>query len=58
VTGGDGTVRAGGRALTVRSGDTFAVPASVLSDVEIEAPNELELIACLAPRAADLEGGS
>jgi mannose-6-phosphate isomerase len=55
VTGGAGTVRAGGRDLAVRAGDTFAVPAAVSSDLAFDAPDGLDLIVCLPPRPADLE---
>jgi mannose-6-phosphate isomerase len=58
VTGGSGIVRAGGRSLALRSGETFAIPAAVLPDLELDAPAGLEVIACLAPRAADLEAGA
>ena len=57
VTGGGGIVRAGGRELPVRAGDTFAVPAAVAPELGFDAPSPggLELIVCLPPRAADLE---
>ena len=55
VTGGEGTVRAGGGALAVREGDTFAVPAAVAPDLAFDAPDGLDAIVCLPPRADDLE---
>ena len=53
--GGSGAVRANGRELSVAAGDTFAVPAAVLDDLQLESSGELDLIACLPPRAADLD---
>ena len=55
VTSGAGTVRAGGHELVLGAGDTFAVPAAVSEELELDAPDGLEIIACLPPRAADLE---
>jgi mannose-6-phosphate isomerase len=55
VTEGTGVVRAGGHALPVASGDTFAVPAIVLDDLEVEARDGVEIVACLPPRADLLE---
>jgi mannose-6-phosphate isomerase len=49
VTGGAGWIRAGSGQLEVARGDTFAVPAAVLADVEVAADRELELIACRPP---------
>jgi mannose-6-phosphate isomerase len=54
VPGGRGTVRAGSGALAVRAGDTFAIPAAALASVEFDAPDGLEVICCLPPRAVDL----
>ncbi len=54
VTGGAGRIRAGSGDLSVRRGDTFAVPAAALADLEIEADRTLELIACLPPDPARL----
>lgn len=54
VMGGRGTVRAGGCDLAVRAGETFAVPAAALGSLEFDAPERLEVICCLPPRAADL----
>ena len=54
VMGGRGTVRAGGHDLPVRAGETFAVPAAALGSLEFAAPDGLEVICCLPPRAVDL----
>ena len=54
VTAGRGTVVAGGRELGLAAGDTFAVPAALLPEIEFGAPDGLELIACLPPRADEL----
>jgi mannose-6-phosphate isomerase len=54
VIGGRGTVRAGVGDLQVRTGETFAIPAAAFAAVEIDAPDGLEVIVCLPPRAADL----
>lgn len=58
VTAGSGVIRAPGGELAVGAGSTFALPAAAAADVEVEAigPDDaLELIACLPPRAADLD---
>jgi mannose-6-phosphate isomerase len=54
VTRGRGAVRAGAGDLRVRAGETFAIPAGALADVEIDAPQGIEVIVCLPPRAGDL----
>jgi mannose-6-phosphate isomerase len=46
VTGGDGRIRAGSGDITVRRGDTFAVPAAAVPTLVLEADARLELIAC------------
>jgi mannose-6-phosphate isomerase len=54
VTRGRGAVHAGVGDLQVRAGETFAIPAAALATVEIDAPDGLEVIVCLPPRAGDL----
>ena len=54
VTGGTGTVRTGVQGLALHTGDTFAVPAAALGSVAFDAPDGLEVICCLPPRATDL----
>jgi mannose-6-phosphate isomerase len=54
ITGGHGTARAGGIELQLGAGETFAVPAAALGSLEFDAPDELEVICCLPPRAVDL----
>jgi hypothetical protein len=49
VTGGHGWVSAGGAALDLARGDTFAIPAAVLPDAALESATGLELIACRPP---------
>ena len=58
VTAGSGTVRAAGANLPVRAGDTFAVPAAACADVDVEAPDALELILCRPPQPYLLEAAS
>ena len=55
VTAGSGRVAAGGGSLNVTRGDTFAIPAAVLRELEIEARDSLELIACRPPDTAALD---
>jgi mannose-6-phosphate isomerase len=57
VMAGRGSVRAGGSDLPVRAGETFAVPAAALGSLEFDAPDGLEIVCCLPPRAADLGEG-
>ncbi len=54
VTMGSGVARAGDRSLAVSRGESFAVPAAVLPDLELESADGLELIACLPPRPWEL----
>jgi len=54
VMGGRGTVRAAGADLPIRAGETFAIPAAALGSLEFDAPDGLEIVCCLPPRAADL----
>jgi mannose-6-phosphate isomerase len=54
VTAGRGTARTGAAELPLRAGETFAVPGAALGSLEFDAPDELEVICCLPPRAADL----
>jgi mannose-6-phosphate isomerase len=61
VLDGSGAVRAGGRSLDVRGGDTFALPAAVAEELELECRDDaaaLEIVCCMAPRAADLGAAS
>lgn len=46
VTGGAGEVRAGSGRLAVRAGETFAVPAGALADLELHAADGLEVVVC------------
>ena len=54
VIGGRGSVRASDFDLPVRAGETFAIPAASLGSLEFDAPDGLEVICCLPPRAVDL----
>jgi mannose-6-phosphate isomerase len=54
VTRGHGTVGAGAGDLRIRAGEAFAVPAAVMPDVEIDAPNGIEVVVCLPPRVDDI----
>jgi mannose-6-phosphate isomerase len=57
VVAGEGSVRAGSGGLAVGHGDTLAVPAAVVGDVEIESAGGLELILCRPPAVEDLAEG-
>ncbi|HEY7591113.1 MAG TPA: class I mannose-6-phosphate isomerase [Candidatus Limnocylindrales bacterium] len=57
VVEGRGVVRTPSGSLDVRRGSTFAVPARGVPELELESSDGLGIIACLPPRAADLEGG-
>jgi mannose-6-phosphate isomerase len=54
VTAGEGTAAVGGRSVDLRAGETFAVPGASLPELRQDGRG-LELVACLPPRAADLQ---
>jgi mannose-6-phosphate isomerase len=54
VTAGEGTAAVGGRSVDLRAGETFAVPGASLPELRLDGRG-LELVACLPPRAADLQ---
>jgi mannose-6-phosphate isomerase len=58
VTRGHGVVRAGSGELALGAGDTFALPAMILPDMDLEAADGLELIACLPPDSDALPSAS
>jgi mannose-6-phosphate isomerase len=55
VTDGAGRVAAGGVALSLARGDTFAIPAAVLPDLAVESQAGIELIACRPPNVRHLD---
>jgi mannose-6-phosphate isomerase len=54
VTAGSGVAIVGEQSLAIARGDTFAVPAAVLPDLELQSADGLEVVACLPPRPWDL----
>jgi mannose-6-phosphate isomerase len=54
VTAGAGTVHAGWGSLAVEAGDTFALPAAAVPDLEIQPDGRLQLIVCRPPSVEDL----
>ena len=55
VLEGSGEVRGAARSVTVRPGDTFALPAIAVAEARIEAGTDLQLAWCLGPDPAALD---